>query len=97
MRSLDRTYPRKTRPLYLKRVGVALVPSSRRSPAQSGDRTDKWAIVPISGRSLDQVGVNLKKQEKCSVRVQVSAESVVIGHQKSVKLARPLDLGKSVA
>ncbi|MEG4218914.1 hypothetical protein, partial [Microcoleus sp. Pol14C4] len=66
-----------TRPLYLKRVGVALVTSSRRSPDQSGDRTDKWAIVPISGRSLYPVGVNLKKQEKSSARVQVSAESVV--------------------
>jgi len=39
-----------TRPLYLKRVGVAIVPSSRRSPYQVGDRTDKWAIALSSRR-----------------------------------------------
>ena len=66
-----------TRPLYLKRVGVAIIPSSRRSLRQAGDRTVKQAIDPSSRRSLSQVGVNLKKQEKCSALVQVSAESVV--------------------
>ncbi|WP_445174984.1 hypothetical protein [Microcoleus sp.] len=54
-----------------------IVPSSRRSLRQAGNRTVKQAIAPSNRRSLYQVGVNLKKQEKCRARVQVSVESVV--------------------
>ncbi|MEG4076457.1 hypothetical protein QUA33_28065, partial [Microcoleus sp. Pol14D4] len=59
-------------------------PTIRRSSRQSGDRTDHQAIVPTSK-------VNLKKQGKFRTNGSVTAESVLQGHQKSVKLARPLD------
>ncbi|MEG5042879.1 MULTISPECIES: hypothetical protein, partial [unclassified Microcoleus] len=62
----------------------AIVPIIRRSSRSSGDQADHQAIVPTSK-------VNLKKQEKFLTLMQVSAESVLQGHQKSVKLARPLD------
>jgi hypothetical protein len=54
-----------------------------------GDRADKWAIVPTSK-------ANLKKQGKFYANGSVTVESVLQGHQKSVKLARPLDFRKSV-
>ncbi|MEG4627661.1 hypothetical protein Q5691_25675 [Microcoleus sp. w1-18aA5] len=44
----------KTRPLYLKRVSQAIATSLIRSYRQVGDRTDKWAIEPTSGRSSRQ-------------------------------------------
>ncbi|MDB9514873.1 hypothetical protein PN499_27095 [Kamptonema animale CS-326] len=70
-------------------VKQAIVPTNRRLPRQASDRTDKQAIVPTSK-------VNLKKQGKFCPNGSVTAESDLIGHQKSVKLARPLDFHKSV-
>ncbi|WP_293239430.1 hypothetical protein, partial [Microcoleus sp. PH2017_32_RDM_D_A] len=62
----------------------AIVPIIRRSYRSSGDRTDHQAIVPTSK-------ANLKKQGKFYANGSVTVESVLQGHQKSVKLARPLD------
>ncbi|MEG4226504.1 hypothetical protein QUA35_10705 [Microcoleus sp. N9_B2] len=70
--------------MCLKRVSQSIATSLIQSYRQVGDRTDKWAIVPTSK-------VNLKKPGKFRTNGFVIAESVLQGHQKSVKLARPLD------
>ncbi|MEG4455020.1 hypothetical protein [Microcoleus sp. N9_A1] len=68
-----------------------------------GDRTDNQLLVPTgkaiepTGKAIEPTGkaieptskANLKKQGKFRANGSVTAESVLQGHQQSVKLARP--------
>jgi hypothetical protein len=81
-------------------INQAIVPTIRRAYRSSGTRTDHQVSATSNRRAYRSSGertahqapaskVNLKKQGKFRANSSVTVESVLQGHQKSVKLARP--------